>query len=107
MKVVLIFLVLSCSVAVSFAAVRCTNQSDCEPDECCLDTLFFKSAFCEPRYGAGNRCVTASIYKPDTDLFYFACPCVDKYSCLGKGSLENGVTAVQRTLSASYLLFKT
>ncbi|GFS35128.1 toxin CSTX-20 [Trichonephila clavipes] len=95
MKVTLFFAVLCCFVAVSFAATRCSKQSDCEPDECCLDSLFFKHAFCEPRYRAGQRCPTASIYRLEEDLFYFACPCVDKYECLGKGSLENGVTVIK------------
>ncbi|GFU18692.1 toxin CSTX-20 [Nephila pilipes] len=95
MKVTLLFATLCCLAAVSFAAKECTKQSDCEPDECCLDTLFFTRAFCEPRYKAGQSCPTASLYRAEKDLYYFACPCVDKYECLGKGSLEKGVTVIK------------
>ncbi|GBO00227.1 Toxin CSTX-20 [Araneus ventricosus] len=95
MKITLVFIVLSCFAAVSFGARKCTQQSDCEEHECCLDTLFFRSAFCEPRYAAGQSCPAASVYRPETDLFYLSCPCVHMYECLGKGSLENGVTVVK------------
>ncbi|XP_035211385.1 LOW QUALITY PROTEIN: toxin CSTX-20-like [Stegodyphus dumicola] len=92
MKAVLILALLGCLIAVSLAATRCTKQSDCGEDECCLDTMFFKSPFCEKRYKAGQRCVATSLYKPEKDMFYFACPCEKMYECLGKGVTENGVT---------------
>uniref|UniRef100_A0A4Q8K313 U41-Sparatoxin-Hju1e_1 n=1 Tax=Heteropoda jugulans TaxID=1358901 RepID=A0A4Q8K313_9ARAC len=76
MKVTLLFLVLSGILGVSLAYTVCTKQSDCQEDECCLDTLFFKRAYCEKRYPAGSRCPTASVYKPEEDMYYFTCPCV-------------------------------
>ncbi|XP_015905629.1 toxin CSTX-20-like [Parasteatoda tepidariorum] len=82
-------------VATALAYTSCTKQSDCEEDECCLDNLFFKRPWCTPRYAAGSRCPTASIYKEETDLFYFSCPCVKMYECLGKGTTEDGVTVVR------------
>ncbi|GFS35124.1 u19-Nephitoxin-Nsp1a_1 [Trichonephila inaurata madagascariensis] len=82
MKVTLFFVVLCCFVAVSFAATKCTKQSDCKPDECCLELIFSKLAFCEPKYQPGQRCPDASIYKVENDLFKVACPCVGKYVCV-------------------------
>uniref|UniRef100_A0A482ZC86 U33-Austrotoxin-Ht1a_1 n=1 Tax=Hickmania troglodytes TaxID=489260 RepID=A0A482ZC86_9ARAC len=75
------------------AAVKCTKQSDCEADECCLDTMFFKSAWCERRFGAGMRCSAASVF--EDDIYYLSCPRVDKYECLGKGTTVDGKTVME------------
>ncbi|KAG8197484.1 hypothetical protein JTE90_007223 [Oedothorax gibbosus] len=95
MKAALVLVILTSLVAVTLSATRCQRQSDCEADECCLDTLFFRSAFCEKRYQPDKSCPTASVYKPENDIYYLSCPCVDKYECLGKGTLEDGVTVVK------------
>uniref|UniRef100_A0A4Q8KBB8 U41-Sparatoxin-Hju1a_1 n=1 Tax=Heteropoda jugulans TaxID=1358901 RepID=A0A4Q8KBB8_9ARAC len=98
MKVTLLFLVLSGILGVSLAYTVCTKQSDCQEDECCLDTLFFKRAYCEKRYPAGSSCPTASVYKPEEDMYYFTCPCVPMYECLGKGVKgEDGETYMKDT----------
>uniref|UniRef100_A0A4Q8K7B3 U41-Sparatoxin-Hju1c_1 n=1 Tax=Heteropoda jugulans TaxID=1358901 RepID=A0A4Q8K7B3_9ARAC len=94
MKVTLLFLVLSGILGVSLAYMYCKKQSECLEDECCLDTLFFKRAYCEKRYPAGSTCPTASVYKPEKDLYYLSCPCVRTYECLGKEVEEDGKTYV-------------
>lgn len=40
----------------------------------------------------GQKCSATAIYKPETDLYYMTCPCVNMYECLGKGTTENGVS---------------
>ncbi|GFY39936.1 u19-Nephitoxin-Nsp1a_1, partial [Trichonephila inaurata madagascariensis] len=67
---------------------------DCKPDECCLELIFSKLAFCEPKYQPGQRCPDASIYKVENDLFKVACPCVGKYVCV-KISSEKDVTLIK------------
>uniref|UniRef100_A0A4Q8K446 U41-Sparatoxin-Hju1d_1 n=1 Tax=Heteropoda jugulans TaxID=1358901 RepID=A0A4Q8K446_9ARAC len=84
MKVTLLFLVLSGILGVSLAYTVCTKQSDCQEDECCLDTLFSNEHIVrrdiQQEAGALQRLYT-SLRKTCTTLPVLAFLCT---SALGK-----------------------
>nr|XP_042905085.1 toxin CSTX-20-like isoform X2 [Parasteatoda tepidariorum] len=93
----LIILAFLCCLAFTLASKKCSKQSDCEADECCVHNEFFQRPICLKRFRAGKGCIALSRYDEEKDIYYTTCPCLQGYECEGEETEDDGLTVVKNT----------
>nr|XP_042908814.1 toxin CSTX-20-like [Parasteatoda tepidariorum] len=65
---------------------RCSDQSDCGDDECCVG-LKFRSGKCRKLLREGKRCLRDNT--APSGKYTFACPCAEGLSCVSERVTQN------------------
>ncbi|XP_005106168.1 venom protein 164 [Aplysia californica] len=86
-----VLIALAALICGGHAGKHCTDSSQCEDDECCLDPTQRRgkrqaAGYCAPRVLKGQSCfINAANSGP---VYLDACPCVSGLTCQGNGVIS-------------------